>query len=79
MVYCLRNTGGPVRTLSNSLSEDFVKEADSLEIEGDFLFAGKALEKAYFFAEGKKRQDFLNARINDFQKDPDWIASQQKN
>lgn len=78
VVYCLRNTGGPVRTLSNSLSENFVKEADSLEIEGDFLFAGKALEKAYFFAEGKKRQDFIKVRINDFQKDPDWIASQQK-
>ena len=78
VVYCLRSAKGPCQSLSNKLSKDFVEEADSLVAENDFLFAGKALEKAFYFAAGKKRQDMLSRRINDFEQNPGWIASQQK-
>ena len=78
VIYCFRDVTGPFRSLSGSLTSDFMEEADSLQAAGDILFAGKALEKAYYFTDGKKLRNQLLQRISEFRKNPDWIAGQHE-
>jgi hypothetical protein len=78
VVFCLREGSAPYQALSLKLSGDFLEEFDSLQRVNDFFFAGKALEKAWYFAAGKQQQKLLSNKINAFESNPDWIAYQQK-
>jgi pimeloyl-ACP methyl ester carboxylesterase len=77
-VYCLRDGPEPFPDLSLGLSRDFLEEYDSLQHEADLFFAGKALEKAWYFAAGTPQQKLLSRKINEFKNSTDWINYQEK-
>ncbi len=78
VVFCLRDGPPPWQALSRELSDEFLGESDSLQNADDLLFAGKALEKAWYFSTGTRQQKRLSGKIDAFKLDPDWIACQQK-
>ena len=78
VVFCLREGSESFRALSLELSEKFLEESDSLQKENELFFAGKALEKAWYFAEGNPQQKTLSRKINTFRSNPDWMAYQGK-
>lgn len=77
VVYCLRAETETYKVLSHRLSDDFLQEYDSLLNTNDLLFAGKALEKAWNFAAGTRRQKELTEKINAFKQSPDWLTTQK--
>jgi predicted esterase len=78
VVFCLRNGPQPCQALSRELSDEFLDESDSLRNADDLLFAGKALEKAWYFSTGTRQQKRLSLKIDAFKLSPDWIACRQK-
>ncbi len=78
VVFCLRETSEPFRSLSIEFSKDFLRESDSLMSENDLFFAGKALEKAWYFTAGEKQKQVLVRQIDAFESNPEWTACRQK-
>jgi pimeloyl-ACP methyl ester carboxylesterase len=78
VVFCLRDGPKPFHALTRELSGEFLREYDSLQNAGNLLFAGKALEKAWYFSSGTSQQKNLTGKIDAIKLDPDWIACQQK-
>ncbi len=76
LVFCLRTESDLFQGLSTELSGKFLQQADSLQRENDLFFAGKALEKAWYFARGKQQQS-LSVNIDAFKINPDWLACQR--
>jgi pimeloyl-ACP methyl ester carboxylesterase len=77
VVFFLREISSTYNALSLTLSEDFLEESDSLQSANDLFFAGKALEKAWYFAAGN-RQKSISTKIDAFESNPEWIACQRK-
>jgi predicted esterase len=78
VVFSLCNETGSFREISEKLSGQFMEEFDSLSTAKDLFFAGKALEKAWYFSPGPKQQKELLGKINAFAQDQEWIASQKE-
>jgi hypothetical protein len=78
VVYCLRDGPPAFPALSRELADEFLEESDSLQNAGDLLFAGKALEKAWYFSAGTRQQKNLSGKIDAFKSSPDWIACRQE-
>jgi pimeloyl-ACP methyl ester carboxylesterase len=78
VVYCLRDGPPAFPALSRELADEFLEESDSLQNAGDLLFAGKALEKAWYFSAGTRQQKNLSGKIDAFKSCPDWIACRQE-
>jgi pimeloyl-ACP methyl ester carboxylesterase len=78
VVFCLRETSEPFRSLSMEFSSNFLRESDSLKSANDLLFSGKALEKAWYFTAGDQQKKILAGQIDAFKSNPEWIACRQK-
>lgn len=78
VVFCLREDTEPFHSVSHDLSYEFLEESDSLLNTDDLLFAGKALEKAWYFATEPLQQKALLDRISAFENNKEWIATQKE-
>ncbi|MFH0759307.1 MAG: hypothetical protein V2B15_18620 [Bacteroidota bacterium] len=78
VVFSLREASEPYLALSLEFSEKFLEESDSLQRLNDLFFAGKALEKAWYFAAGSPQQKRLSGKINTFRSNSGWLACQEK-
>ncbi len=74
VVFSLREASEPYRTFSLEYVEEFLEESDSLQRQNDLFFAGKALEKTWYFAAGSPQQKQLSGKINAFRNNPGWLA-----
>ncbi|MDX2432125.1 MAG: hypothetical protein QNK35_14405 [Bacteroides sp.] len=77
VVFCLKEDSPPFKVSSQKYSKAFLSEAESLEGENDLFFAGKALEKAWYFATGNQQKS-LPGKIEAFKSNPQWTAYQNK-
>lgn len=77
VVFCLRESSASFQALSRELSDRFLEESDSLQNEKDLFFAGKALEKAWYFAGESPQQNLISRKINTFRSNPGWLAYQE--
>ena len=78
VIFCLREEPGPYRALSRKLSTEFLKASDSLQSGNDLLLAGKALEKAWYFAVGNQQRRMSARKIDAFKTNPDRMACERK-
>ena len=77
VVFCMMQDSDIFRELAGKHARSFLMEADSLEKAKDLLFAGKALEKAWYFAAGDQKKA-LTGQIDAFKNNPEWKAYQGK-
>jgi hypothetical protein len=77
-VYCLREDTDPYQHLSHRLSGEFLEEYDSLQNAKDLFFAGKALEKAWYFATSTSQRKELLRKINTFANTSEWTSCQTR-
>jgi pimeloyl-ACP methyl ester carboxylesterase len=78
VVFSLREETEPFEEISNNLSVKFLEEYDSLRNAKDLFFAGKALEKAWYFSTESRKQKALLGKINSFAQDQEWITCQRE-
>lgn len=78
VVFCLREETEPYHHISNLISGEFLEEFDSLQNANDLFFAGKALEKAWYFATKSKQKDKLQGKIEAFEHNVAWFTSQKE-
>jgi pimeloyl-ACP methyl ester carboxylesterase len=78
VVFSLRDETESFKEISNNLSLEFLQEYDSLRNAEDLFFAGKALEKAWYFSTESKQQKALLEKINAFASDEEWMACQRE-
>lgn len=74
VAYVLRDGPYAGKSLLGNLSEGFLASCDSLMGAGELFFAGKALEKAWYFAPSQGRRKKIEAKISDFSSMPEWIT-----
>ena len=78
VVFCLREEGDPYHHISHILYNEFLEEYDSLQNANDLFFAGKALEKAWYFAAKSKQKNRLQGKIKAFEHNVAWFTSQRE-
>ena len=78
VVFCLKVDNEPFHHISHDLSGEFLDEFDSLRNANDQFFAGKALEKAWYFATRPVQQKQLLEKINKFEHQAAWFTCQKE-
>ena len=78
VVFCLRKEAEPYQHVSHVLYDEFLQEFDSLQNANDLFFAGKALEKAWYFAARSKQKNRLLGKIESFEHNVNWFTSQRE-
>jgi predicted esterase len=78
VVFCLKVETEPFHRISHDLSGKFLEEFDSLRNVNDLFFAGKALEKAWYFATKPVQQKQLLEKINKFEHQAAWFTCQKE-
>jgi predicted esterase len=78
VVFCLREEKEPYHHISHVLYDEFLEEFDSLQNANDLFFAGKALEKAWYFATRSKQKNRLLGKIDAFEHNVAWFTSQRE-
>lgn len=78
VVYVLQDEPETGESVLEDLTDRLLSEYDSLLEAGDLFFAGKALEKAWYFVPGIKNKDKLAEQINTFKNNRVFINYQEK-